>query len=259
MPVLFSEMTREEIKSAAPQAIAVLPTAATEQHGPHMAVGTDVILCENVARSAAERAVDRTPVIVTPTLPFGSSWHHYPFGGTISLTSPTFISAVQEAVEGLVRCGFRKIVVINGHGGNSDHVGVVGQDTVNRLDHPVTVATGNYWDIARPSLVEKDLLPSSLIPGHAGKFETSLIMALRPDLVRAEGLKQVRDVSEDNTGLDVDLTGAVVQPHGVWAKGPGHTDNPAAADPELGRAMFDVIADAVADFYVNYASLPDAE
>ena len=117
MSILFSEMTRDEITEAAPQAVAVLPTAATEQHGPHMAVGTDVILCENVARRAAERAAERTPVIVAPILPFGSSWHHYPFGGTISLTSPTFITAVQEALEGLVRCGFRKIVVLNGHGG----------------------------------------------------------------------------------------------------------------------------------------------
>ena len=255
MSILFSEMTRDEITEAAPQAVAVLPTAATEQHGPHMAVGTDIILCENVARRAAERATERTPVIVAPILPFGSSWHHYPFGGTISLTSPTFIIAVQEALEGLVRCGFRKIVVLNGHGGNSDHVGVVGQDLVNRLDHPVTVATGNYWDIARPALLEKNLLDSSLIPGHAGRFETSIMMALRPDMVREEGLKRVHDVSEDDSGLDVDLTGAVVQVHGTWAKGPGHTDNPAAADAELGRAMFEVIADAVADFYSNFAGL----
>jgi creatinine amidohydrolase len=255
MSILFSEMTRGEISEAAPGAIAVLPTAATEQHGPHMAVGTDVILCENVARHAAERASDRTPVIVTPTLAFGSSWHHYPFGGTISLTSSTFILAVQEAVEGLVRCGFRKIVVLNGHGGNSDHVGVVGQDIVNRLDHPVNMATGNYWDIARPALLEKNLLASSLIPGHAGQFETSLIMALRPDLVREEGLKQVRDVSHDDSGLDVDLTGATVQMHGTWGKGPGHSDNPAAADAELGRAMFEVITEAVATFYTNFASV----
>ncbi|HCQ04428.1 MAG TPA: creatininase, partial [Candidatus Latescibacteria bacterium] len=59
MSILFSEMTRDEITAAAPQAVAVLPTAATEQHGPHMAVGTDIILCENVARRAAERAAER--------------------------------------------------------------------------------------------------------------------------------------------------------------------------------------------------------
>ena len=76
-------------------------------------------------------------------------------------------------------------------------------------------------------------------------------------MVRKEGLKRVHDVSDDDSGLDVDLTGAVVQVHGTWAKGPGHTDNPAAADAELGRAMFEVIADAVAGFYSNFAGLPE--
>ena len=64
MSVLFAELNREQIKKIAPTAIAVMPTAATEQHGPHMAVGTDTLLCSTVARRAAEAAADRVPVVV---------------------------------------------------------------------------------------------------------------------------------------------------------------------------------------------------
>ena len=83
MTVLFHEMTRQQINAVAPRAIAVLPTAATEQHGPHMAVGTDTLLVTTVAQRAAQVAADTVPVIITPPLPFGSSHHHYPFGGTL--------------------------------------------------------------------------------------------------------------------------------------------------------------------------------
>ena len=259
MSILFSELTREEINEVASRAIGVLPTAATEQHGPHMAVGTDVILCQNVARRAAELAADTVPVIVAPTLPFGSSWHHYHFGGVISLTSPTFISAVQESVEGLARCGFRKIVVLNGHGGNSDHVGVVGQDIVNRLDHQVAVATGDYWNIARPALIDADIMPSPKIPGHAGHFETAMMMALRPDMVREAGLGKVTDVSDERDSLDIGMAGATVQIHGAWQKGPGHTDYPAAASPEEGKALCDTISNAVAKFYMEFAQVTGPE
>ena len=254
--VLFEEMTREQIKEIAPRAIAVLPTAATEQHGPHMAVGTDTLLCTTVARRAASAAADAIPVIITPPLPFGSSHHHYPFGGVLSLTSDTFISVVREVAAGLVRSGFRKILILNGHGGNSDHVGVAGQDLVNRLELPATVASCNYWDLGRKALEEKDLLPAPRIPGHAGHFETSMIMALRPDWVDSEALAKVSDMSAENTGLDVDLAGAVVQTYGAWGAGPGHTDNPAAATPELGKALLEILVREVARVLRDFGQIP---
>ena len=256
MTVLFEEMTREQIKEVAPRAIGILPTAATEQHGPHLAVGTDTLLCTTVARRAAEEVADRIPVVITPPLAFGSSHHHYPFGGVLSLTSDTFIAVVREVAEGLVRTGFRKIAILNGHGGNSDHVGVAGQDLVNRLNLAATVSSCNYWNLARQALVQADLLPAPRIPGHAGHFETSLIMALRPDWIDADALAAVEDQSEADSGLDVDLSGAVVQTYGAWPASPGHTDNPAAATPELGHKMLEILVAEVARFYSEFDRVP---
>jgi creatinine amidohydrolase len=251
MTVLLAELTREQIRQIAPNAVAVLPTASIEQHGPHMPVVTDTLLCETVARRAAERAAEKISVLVTPTMCFGNSHHHRPFPGVLSLTSQTFMTAVTEVLEGLVLSGFRKLVVLNGHGGNTDSNNVVGLDFVHRLAQPVSIAAGAYWDIARGALVEKGLITSNLIPGHAGRFETAMVMAIRPDLVNQEGMQQVVDQSEVK-GLFANLAGATVQRHNAWASGPGYTDNPAAATPEQGQAMLEVVVERVAEFLVAF-------
>ena len=256
MTVLFEEMTREQIKAVAPGAIAVLPTTATEQHGPHMAVGTDTLLCTTVARRAAEAVAADVPVVITPPLAFGSSHHHYPFGGTLSLSSASFTGVVTDVLEGLVRTGFRHLVVLNGHGGNKDLVGMASQDLVNRLGFAATVASGNYWDIAKPALVAADLLPAPRIPGHAGHFETSAVLSLRPDWVDEDARSQVRDMADEGSGLDIDLTGAVVQTYGAWGHGPGHTDNPAEATAELGDKMLRIIIAEMARFYGDFIRVP---
>ena len=252
MTVLLAEMTRDQIAELAPNGIAVLPTASIEQHGPHLPVITDTLLCGTVAQRAAEKAAEQAAVVVAPVLCYGNSHHHRPFPGVLSLTSQTFMTAVTEVLEGLVLSGFRKLVVLNGHGGNTDSNAVVGLDFVNRLDHPVSIATAPYWDIARPALVEGGLMASSMIPGHAGQFETAMVMAIRPELVNQAGLAQTEDLTQRDRGLFAGLAGAMTQVHGVWASSPGYSDNPAAATPELGQTMLDVVVQKVADFFVAF-------
>lgn len=252
MTVLFAEMSREQIRSLAPTALAILPTASIEQHGPHLAVSTDTVLCSTVAQLSAERAAAKIPVVVTPTLAFGNSHHHFPFAGVLSLTSANYAAAVTDVVEGLIKSGFRKLFILNGHGGNTDSNRVVGLDIANLLNHPVTIAAAAYWDVARPAIVAKGIIAGERIPGHAGRFETSLMMAIRPDLVFADGLAQTEDVSKKELGLMIPLTGATVQVHGAWGAGPGYTDEPAAASAGEGKAMLEVIVEEVAELLVNF-------
>jgi creatinine amidohydrolase len=97
MAALFwSEMTREEISRAIGGAVSVLPTAATEQHGPHLPTGHDTFTVTEIARRAAERASESVPVIVLPPVPFGSSTHHVSFGGTLTLQSETNFSVIRN-------------------------------------------------------------------------------------------------------------------------------------------------------------------
>src|SRR5687768_12741323 len=114
-PLLFNEISRVECAERAPGALAVVPVAATEQHGPHLPLGTDTFLVETVARQAAAQAANEIDVLVTPTLAVGASHHHFPFGGTLSMASETYYRAVRDIVVSLIRDGFRRVFVINGH------------------------------------------------------------------------------------------------------------------------------------------------
>ena len=89
----------------AAQTVAVLPVAAVEQHGPHLPVGTDYLTVEHLAREAAGIAADQISVVVAPTLPFGSSHHHIPFGGTMSLSTEGYYRIVTELAESLIQGG----------------------------------------------------------------------------------------------------------------------------------------------------------
>ena len=136
--------------------------------------------------------------------------------------------------------------------GNTDSNAVVALDFVNRLGHDVTIASGAYWDIARAGIVEKGLMPSARIPGHAGRFETSMVMALRPDLIDPEGMKQVVDTSLAKQGLFSALAGATMQVHGAWAASTGYSDNPAEASAEEGKALLEIVVQRVSEFLVAF-------
>src|SRR3954451_23850199 len=148
--VLFNELTRVELRKRAPEAIALLPVGATEQHGPHLPTGTDSFAVEHIARGAAAKASEQVPVIVTPTLPFGSSSHHLAFGGTLSITTETYYRLLTDLVESLITDGFKRVFVLNGHGGNSELIQLVVRDLA--LKHDVDLAAAPYWTIAGDAL-----------------------------------------------------------------------------------------------------------
>src|SRR5437762_128963 len=89
-------MTRSEAIKAAPESLLVFPLGATEQHGPHLPVGTDSMLVEAVAERAVQALPDSVPAVLAPTLPVGSSAHHVPFGGTLSMTTLSFYGVLMD-------------------------------------------------------------------------------------------------------------------------------------------------------------------
>ena len=240
--LLFSELTRGALSELCPRALVVLPVGAIEQHGPHLPVGTDSLIVEHVAHGAAARAAGEISVTVAPTLSFGSSHHHLPWTGALSLSTATFLEAASDLVSSLCTGGFRRIFLLNGHGGNEELLQVVARDTA--LEQPVHLAAGAYWTIAGKALEKLEVIDPQLVPGHAGAFETSIVLALRPDLV---GEPPARDeVPSAEPAYRLESAGA-------WESIEGWTDSPREASATHGKAILEVIitevADALVDFY----------
>ncbi|MBI1790162.1 MAG: creatininase family protein [Acidobacteria bacterium] len=243
---LFAEMTREELRAAAPDALAVLPLGATEQHGPHLPTGTDSIAVEAIAREAAGRAAG-IPVIVAPVLPFGSSDHHLIFGGTLSLSTETYYRVLRELLESLVTDGFRRIFLVNGHGGNHELAQLAARDVA--LKHDVRVAAGSYWTIAWNALVEAGAHRGCRLPGHAGVFETSLMLSLDARLVKEARPHRDHFVESDPRGFHLAWRD---ERHGAWRDIDGYTDSPDQAAAGRGARDRDLIAAAVAEALVAF-------
>ena len=245
----FEEQTRDALRGGAPEATAVVPLGSIEQHGPHLPVCVDTAIVSHIARRAVDRAASSVPAVVLPTLPFGFAHHHLEFGGTVSIGLGTYLDVITDIGRSLVRCGYRRIVYVNGHGGNDGPVREVGDRLVFEHGLDVHVAGTSYWTCAADALVRLGL-DVGPVPGHAGGFETSCLLALRPDLVDRALLPMPEDRLQPlaTAGLE----GAVVRRPGVWHRSDGRTDDSHAADGEVGLRALDTISEQVAKFVVDF-------
>jgi creatinine amidohydrolase len=252
MRLLLEELTREEARALAPDALVVLPVGAVEQHGPHLPVGTDYFAVEHIARAAAAELVGRVPALVAPALPFGCSQHHLPFGGTLSLSTETYYRTLRDLAESLIVSGFRRIFILNGHGGNNELIQLVARDLA--LQHPAHLAAASYWTIAWDALVAAEAHAHAGLPGHAGAFETALMLALRPALVREPRPHRDLPAASDPRGFHPYRA----ELHGSWLRIDGYTDSPDQADATQGAAYLAAIVHAVAraleEFYSSIST-----
>ncbi len=241
-PILFNELDRTTLGELAPTSLAVLPVGATEQHGPHLATGTDTFAVEHVTRAAAVRAGDSGSIVVTPTLPFGSSDHHLSFGGTLSIGTQTYYAVIRDLVASLITDGFRKILIVNGHGGNHELIQLAARDLA--LLHPVQIGALSYWQASQGKLDGAwSGKPGHPPPGHAGEFETSMVMHLRPDLPPNEAPSRSDSEIE---ALPPRVTGWRLERDDWWHRIDGFTDSPALATAESGERFFEIVVDGLA-------------
>jgi len=232
-PLRWAETDRETLRAALPEAVVLLPVGATEQHGPHLATGTDALLAHAVTERAAALADASRRLIVAPPLPFGSSDHHLPFGGTLSLSPETFLAVLLDLARSIAVQGGRRLVVVNGHGGNTGICQAFAQAAAVR--HDLSVGYFDYWRFAETAG-----------PGHAGEFETALVLAVRPELVRPPAPRPDPPALPAVDRVDV-------QTASVWQTIDGYTDHPARATEENGRRWLDGIVAAAAAAFVELA------
>ena len=167
------------------KALVILPIGSIEQHGPHLPLGMDILVAEAVLDMALENVEDKYEILVMPAFPIGQSPEHMDFPGTITLTAQTIITVIKEICSGLTRHGFKKILIVNGHGGNIANIGAAGFDIRN--EQGLITFMFNAWALIPglgPDVVKREADARS--ESHGGEIETSIMLALDPSLVHME-------------------------------------------------------------------------
>ena len=181
--LFWNELTTLDFAGLDPEkTIAVVPVAATEQHGPHLPVGVDTMIADGMIAAVLQRLPEDLSILVLPTQAIGKSNEHLRSPGTITLTAETAIRAWTEIGEAVHRAGIRKLVFINSHGGNVDVLSIVARDLRVRLQMLVVSAAWRRLGIPPGLFTDQE----AAVGIHAGDIETSLMLHFRPGLVHMD-------------------------------------------------------------------------
>jgi creatinine amidohydrolase len=195
----YNRLTWPEMNDAiAAQKLVILPTGSTEQHGHHLPLDTDAFLTESVCLEVGRRIPDQ--VLVLPPISYGLNMHHIDFPGTIHIEPETFIAFCLNITKSVAYHGFRKILIVNGHGSNGPLVDLVARKTVLSTES-LCFAT-SYFGFALPAFRK---IQETAVIAHADEFETSLYLHLAGDRVKMDQAQMGDDrmgkhLSSDSTG-----------------------------------------------------------
>jgi creatinine amidohydrolase len=233
----LTDLTWPKVQALSKDTPVVIPVAALEQHGQHLPLFTDSLLLGEFIRRAAERLRDR--VLFAPLTWLGNSDHHLDFPGTLSAPPRVYLDLLVGLAENFIQHGFKRIVFVNGHGGND----VPGRQAIfevrqrHRARNDLLLLFATYWNLGGkphgPGFVQHEM-------GHACEWETSMILRLAPHLVG--DISKLEPVESGNAFDPV--------PRGWTTKDrtvPGHIGVPGAATAEKGETLFQTFsADVVA-------------
>ena len=240
--IRMEEMTWPDIRDAMERGFTTVVVAigSTEQHGPHLPTMTDTRIGDEYAHRVALKLGN---ALQARTVPLGVSEHHLAFGGTVSLSTDTLRAVLRDVVSSLVRCGFRRIVLLPSHGGNFSTVQEVIEET--RTTHPGVAVTG-YTDLIG---LGEFLAGASARYGvsaeasgmHAGENETAMMLALEPELVRPERFAAgyLGPLAEEQIRVVLEQGMPALSSNGVLG-------DPAGATAERGEVYLELLADFVA-------------
>lgn len=180
---LWRDLTSEDFRTRGMgRTVALLPLAAVEQHGPHLPAGTDALIAEGYLARTVALAPDELDLLILPVQEIGLSAEHASFPGTLTLSAAAAMAIWTEIGASVARAGCRKLVMVTSHGGNSAVMDLVAGDL--RARHALVAVTTAWRRFGSPPGV---LDPHETRHGiHAGEAETSVMLALRPDLVRMD-------------------------------------------------------------------------
>ncbi len=243
---LWQDLTPDEIRAlAARDAVAVLPLAAIEQHGPPLPLSTDLDIGLALATAAFERLPHDLPACLLPAMNVGLSLEHRDYPGTLSLSPETALASLTELGDSVARAGFRRLVLFNSHGGNKAVVDLAALKL--RAAHRMLVVRANYFRFAPPP----QALPASEMRHglHGGALETAMMLHIAPHKVRRDAIDHWTSCGEHMA-----KSGHTLGPEGeagfAWMAGDlnpaGVAGNARLATAELGERLVGQFADTLA-------------
>lgn len=247
--MLWADLRADEISDLPKEtSIVIVPVASMEHHGPHLPTGVDIVLCSEVARRAAEAAGADTPIIVTPPVWSGLAAMHMSLGGTVTLDLETFHALLRCICRSVVRQGFRRILLLNGHGGNIGALQAITNEIGAELD--IAIATTSYWMLAAEPFAR--ILEDQPTIEHACEGETSMMLALRPELPVRSRFEQA--IGPTNPTV-AQVAGPAVHRWRSFAARTSHgaIGNPTRASADKGERLLEAAARSVADLLDNKA------
>lgn len=258
MDMQYASKDYKSIGAGAANKVVILPLGAIEQHGPHLAVSTDTDIVTMVAMGAEEQLSDG--VVLCPALPFGSSHHHLNFGGTLSLSPALYTQAIVELVASLLQNGFRRIVLLNGHGGNITPVkqALAVLNAGNTLSREANIVLATYWELAGPAFAGEPPMESPAL-SHACEYETSLMLHLFPSRVFMDKVERAdKPASNGYTGWEDDepYRGITIFKGTEYISSNGSSGEPQLATAEKGAHLYGRAVGALVKFLKEFAKWP---
>ena len=250
----WADLSTDEIAGADRDAtVVVLPVGAVEQHGPHLPLGVDAMLNEGLVRETLDRLPDGFPILVLPPMPIGWSEEHGAFSGTLSVSSETLTAAWCEIGEGVAAAGFRRLVIFNSHGGQSEIAKIVSRKL--RIANDMLAVAANWYALV--DLAEVFGEEERRYGIHAGAIETSMMMHLFPGSVRTEKIADFKpsSVEMSRTYRRLGPTGAT--PFGWMTQDlheSGAVGNAREADVDKGKLIVEKTAAAFVELLQDVAA-----
>jgi creatinine amidohydrolase len=239
-------------------AVAVLPVAAIEQHGPHLPVSVDTTLVNGVVNASLAHLPAELPVLFLPTQQVGKSNEHIRFPGTLTLSAQTLISVWMELGASVARAGFKKLVLVNSHGGQVSVIDIVARDL--RTEHDLIVYHTSWYNLPLGDAVTGLFPPEEHRFGiHAGDMETSMMLALAPAQVDMAQAKNFHSTSQDRAAAYPILGNGTSAKLGWQMQDynpQGAAGNAAAATAAKGHALVNAAGLQLARLLQEVSSLP---
>jgi len=248
----WQDLTTTDFRDIDPEiTVALLPVSAVEQHGPHLPLSTDAVINEGIVHETLARVGEDLRLLVLPPVTIGHSVEHTGFPGTLSTDAETLLALWTGIGRSAARAGVRKLILLNTHGGQRALVDLTAVRL--RVELGMLVVRANYFAFGTPpGLFDADELSRGI---HGGELETSLMLYLRPGLVRRDALEDFQGMTGHGVLLGAEKLLGIgwmsqdLHPEGVCG-------NAKRADAERGGLLLAYLADSMVRLVEETASLP---